>query len=785
MLKSGEKGALLEKCTSNIEEVSEIKTENIPSLNTKEIYAISPKDASASTNKEDLSKMDREDASISLSCKRKKSAVLGEELWEELHLTESFRVPSVICEFISSAMMRRPGAIRSAKKKCAEVAFERIIETSNGEVTYISRDLRDAEKVARWLFDLVRLYGEKNVVVLSPTIRGNEKLIAVVNTLSLRHKVRVHITIKDDDDGEEIEAVGPTLRVTSIHSAKGCEWPVVVYFGFGERYGDKHPPIRKSYVSTEYTESNDSSGYFPLEEMDSCGSESDADRTASHSCPNLDYVAATRASQHLILLRHCHDALPKYLDLSHSVFQKSTCLECLQVECRCSISACSKCRRQKMACECVCTHKNCLPKECKTQISVTTLLNYAPCDAILDSSGLQYVEGKGMVDELPIPELFRSVLADGTIVFDHVRDVVGVAIPAMHEFSTTGKVKSIYNPLTPWPSEMPAVMTQYRPADEPTNSRLRILRRMSVTPEYDGTASTFSDLLYACANYLALRNSLDARVENLQPYNWFPYEHGRKTCDNVDSVLRALDADYSTLFYDRLVTVKMPDGKRTLAGKIDLVGFTKDRSTSIVVELKYKYKLDTRDILQTALYSYMLEKETKNSTPYIRAILLNMRTGDWVDVRTVCPSSDDGQATRILSKSDPGFLIFNQLCSWHDFPHVCPTPGSFETSPNARNNEKTTKFHSERSKRDPQNAPKHEDEHKVEVMTQETHSQDSRASDQIPFQESMLESMMAILKPDRLRQLFPNPNDLSLFLSPNPDSDSLFHFESFLNNMED
>ena len=203
--------------------------------------------------------------------------------WARLKLTTSFRITPQMAMFVSDIMLRSPGYIVSSRSWAGAVKVD----------YWVGSAFANARRVAKEIIALVRMRrcGAGEIFILASSVKQAAlKLNAdyeaqtpmqVINQLLSEERIPCRVTLSDADACAKEDSVGYVLFST-MNQAKGRERRLVYVLGF-------------------------SVDYFAY-------SARDAPRT---QCPNLLYVACTRAKERLVLVaeRYEGDCLP-FLDVS-------------------------------------------------------------------------------------------------------------------------------------------------------------------------------------------------------------------------------------------------------------------------------------------------------------------------------------------------------------------------------------------------------------------------------------------------------------------------------------
>ena len=147
-----------------------------------------------------------------------------ENKWKIHKLTESFRVPREITEFIN---------------KC--VIDENRIESNkimNEKPRYLYCNTYYSKKHSL-IFDEVKLYLQyylpQDIFILAPSIRNKTPVISLENVIKRKLDIPIYVSVNDDDKLDN-DIIKNKLVISSIHQVKGLERKVVILFSFDSSY---------------------------------------------------------------------------------------------------------------------------------------------------------------------------------------------------------------------------------------------------------------------------------------------------------------------------------------------------------------------------------------------------------------------------------------------------------------------------------------------------------------------------------------------------------------------
>ncbi|CAG9951516.1 unnamed protein product [Clonostachys rosea f. rosea IK726] len=169
-------------------------------------------------------------------------------------LSQSFRLSTQSVRFINNTFLSGESYITSSKP---------------GPKPIVIRCHRwDSDALAEQLWTLIKRYGAKNTAVIAPAVRSHGPLQEVVNILSEQYSVPIAVSLEDEVPLDD-RVIEGKMCVSTIHQFKGSERDLVILFGldssFFKYFGRNLPDDR---------------------------------------CPNVVFVALTRAVEQLVLVHY-------------------------------------------------------------------------------------------------------------------------------------------------------------------------------------------------------------------------------------------------------------------------------------------------------------------------------------------------------------------------------------------------------------------------------------------------------------------------------------------------
>ncbi|KAF3920023.1 hypothetical protein ABW21_db0203928 [Orbilia brochopaga] len=459
--------------------------------------------------------------------------------WVEINQMVSFRMTKKIARFINYQLLRAAKPYISAVKDHPDDPLPR----------YVVCDAMSDEPLAE-LERLLKILPPQDILILAPSLRSARNPIRhLANLIALEMpEIKIHIPMDDDDRISENVSAGKIV-FASYHQAKGIEREAAILFNFSSSYHDyydRHPATLATVG-------------------------------------NVQYVAATRAKKHLVLIHHYEDdylpfihrkSLPKYCERPSSRKVRPSRTE----------------KEQKQI------------KTPKHRWKVTDLTRNIPETVI--SSCFEELE----LEMLRQPNPYRArppteiEIAPG--YWEAVADITGTAVPAIYEYLRTGACKLVDDVMSDLEKSLkPLDKESLRHDDTKTLKPLDLLpekyhkHMLDINERLEQQKLTRSDILFMANVSNMLQSGYIYKVLSipLDKYTWF-------TDKDAQAAFRILEFQLSEQArYERFVGHKFSDvvsGQNgvSLIGRVDAFDYAR------LWELKWTGSLRPEHVLQTALY---------------------------------------------------------------------------------------------------------------------------------------------------------------------------------------
>lgn len=526
--------------------------------------------------------------------------------WVSADQTTSNRVTQQNIDFINQQMLKQPlgKAMRAVRNKDEHgVAFSR----PRYVICDPYEDLLD---------EVLRLLALENVlptdvIVLAPSVRGSSPAVYLANALALR-EVPVFRSDSDVSDIAPEVAQGKVL-ICTYHQAKGIERRASIVLGFDQNYHTWYDKVVEPPTVTS----------------------------------NPQYVAATRALEHLVLIHEYRSPPLPFVDLE-------------TVEQSCDLVVVRPLQIEEPK-----------PKREIPAFSVTALcrnLSETLITACLERLQVHLLATPAFgVQPSPLTEI-----EDRHGLLESVSNVTGTAVPAIYQWRQRRKLAILAGPLKLLepPKRRPRRPNPLRNLPQAFYEKLE-----SISDAHDAQLLGADDILFLSNIEMAAKDKDITKLLAipLHEYKWLTEAHCRDiqyTLNNLPGPAKVSGpgVQFEAIKYRKFLSITHgggptnPEKKRgvIVTGAMDIC---RPRGTSkIVWEIKNSDSLQPEHILQVALYMLLLGESTSG-------FLVSSRTGQVVEVIAKTPESlmdilqllvdakSGGEQTRLLNTfSDEEFL---------------------------------------------------------------------------------------------------------------------------------
>lgn len=551
--------------------------------------------------------------------------------WTSADQTTSNRVTQQNVDFINQQMLKRSlgsamRAVRNRNDQGAAFPKPRYVICNPYE------DLLD---------EVLRLLEMGNVlptdiIVLAPSVRGSSPAIYLANALAMR---RIPV-FRSDSDVSDIspEVARGKVLICTYHQAKGIERKASIVLGFDQNYHSWYDKLPKPPISSS----------------------------------NPQYVAATRALEHLVLVHdHTSAALP-FVDLG-SVGQS------------CDLVTVRPLEVEEPG-----------PGRSIPLFSVTALcrnLSETLITACLQKLQVHMLAAPAHGPQPAIP----TEIEVGNGLLEGVSAITGTAVPAIFQWRHRNSLAILKGPmkLLEPPKRQTKRPNPLRQLPEELYEKLEMIQEA-----YDEKTITIADLLLLSNIEMADKDKDITKLIAIPPdgYNWVSETH----CRDIHFTLNNLPAPakisgrgimFECIKHRKFEKITSGGGPTSpinnngviVAGAMDICRPGRDANKT-VWEIKYTQSLQPEHILQVALYMLILGESASG-------FLVSARTGQAVQVeprttgslmeilQLLVDAKSGGKQTRLLNTySDEEFLASSRR-NFDDLVDKCALPAWFAMKP--------------------------------------------------------------------------------------------------------
>lgn len=554
---------------------------------------------------------------------------INDHRWVSATQTTSNRVTQQNVAFINQQMLKQP------------LGFMRAVRNHNtdGE-PYPKPRYVIGDPDIDVLGEVLRLLETCNVlpteiIVLAPSVRGPSSVVLLANDLALRGIP----VFRSDSDVSDIapEVAHGKVLICTYHQAKGIERKASVVLGFDEGYHIWFDKVAEIPTAVS----------------------------------NPQYVAATRALEHLVLFHHYHSPPLPFVDLD-TVDRTCDLIIARPLEIQAHVP-----RPRAIA-----------------NFKVTALCRNLSETLITDC--LRHLKFQMLVEPAFGVQPPATEIQDIYGLLEGVSAITGTAVPAIYQWRQRSRLSMITGPTK-------LLRPQKRVPKRGNHSRLLpdayYEKLEQVEAAYDNGLLTTGDILYL-SNIDMISKDMDITkvlAIPLNGYDWLSEAHCKDVHMTLNSLPEPAKISGRGIFFENIKFRKFPtithgggpenptkNSGVIVSGAMDISRPGGENKT--VWELKYTESLHPEHLLQTALYMLLLGESSSG-------FLVSARTGQTVQVLPKTPDSlmeilqllvdakSGGDQTRLLNTySDAEFL---EECG-KDFDRLvgkCALPAWFAMKP--------------------------------------------------------------------------------------------------------
>jgi hypothetical protein len=453
--------------------------------------------------------------------------------WRNLRISESFRITKPMCDFVNKHLL---GNTRIISNK-----------PSNSKVRYIICDTFTNTPYDEFRRYIEAGYKPDDIFILAPSIKKgkHDSPIRILENRIVNSGLACYVPVSDEEKIDE-QVIQNKVVFSTFHQVKGLERKVVLVFNFDESYFD----------------------YYGR------------DLPKTH-CPNIIYVALTRAKDCMTLFHHYENEY----------------LSCLLDKYRLG-STCNLMERR----ECLGIKKT---LEAPLELSVTELIK---------NMGIEIIDyAINSIDYRIIQHFEKSVdiplkIQTGPNTYENVSEINGVAIPAIYEYISHKKVTII--------DALRRLIT-----------RLSITHRQNYTRITNKDKMTVGDILYLANLYNSITSGYIFKTEQIKEYKWLESKPLKVCLERLEIVVSREGTDYE-------VSVEAEEiiYNRRLVGILDILEMPIVANKATIWELKCVSHITNEHILQLSIYSWIVENMDKYKGIEKCYKLFNIYTNEIIEI---------------------------------------------------------------------------------------------------------------------------------------------------------
>lgn len=438
--------------------------------------------------------------------------------WETLKISTSYRVTKQIANFINVNMLKN----------------ERLKAIKNGpNVKYVLTDtFKDSFVYNEVLKYLSIGYSPEDIFILGASLKKGKKMspICRLENKLVSHGIPCHASLTDNTKVDD-DIIKGKICFASFHQVKGMERKVCIVYGFDESYFN----------------------YY-------------AKNLDKNVCPNVLYVALTRASDRLVLIHDCHN---NYLPFLAKHTLSSTCDV---IEYDAYIGGAK-------------------PSSTHITVAVRDLIKNISNDSM--NHIFNFVKYKQINPPNAHPITLQSKIQTKDL-YEDVSDINGLAIPALYEYANTNEI-SMLEQIMGYISSKKAIGITYLNLPE-----MHKILVHTIYKKYIDKQMTTEDILYISVLYNSLLTGFIGKREQIVNYDWFE----KKQTEEALQVMGRHVSNKAQYEHQIMYCVH----NKILVGILD----TLDYINNTIFEYKCTTEISKEHILQLVIYSYMYEKTINN-----------------------------------------------------------------------------------------------------------------------------------------------------------------------------
>lgn len=438
--------------------------------------------------------------------------------WKQLNVHTSFRVTNQIAAFINRYL------IGYDKVKACKAG-------SRVRYMYINYFKQMTQIYKEVMYYLSKGFDYQDIFILAPSIKKNAGLSPIVKleNMLVKNGHPCFAPISDDAKVDE-DVIKGKIVFSTFHQVKGLERPVVIMFNFDYSYFK----------------------YFARDAQ-------------TDKCPNIIYVATTRALQNLTVIHGC-DQQPILPSITYDSITQDANVSIVG----------GMMGRDDFG-------EICVKTQDRIPIKVTELIRFLDPEIIHNAiKMLSYTVCKDESNQkISLPQKATCTKKKTAEI---VYDINGYAIPAYFEMAHF-KTCTLLNGI------------EYDGLDD---SQKRNYNKISYRFGEDNTLP-INYLLYISTLYDATINGYKHRTKQIASYDWLTQEHLMQCTDILQHHVGTVQDAAAIGFEVSYKNIRFLDSRYMLWGRVDVIN--KEQNT--LWEVKCTSTTDNEHIIQLALYAWM------------------------------------------------------------------------------------------------------------------------------------------------------------------------------------
>jgi len=473
----------------------------------------------------------------------------NDKKWTKLKLSTSYRMTKQIAEFMNNCILNE----------------KRIISIKEGikPEYYIINLFKDLINIVQNIILREHIKPEE-IFILAPSVKGkktdNDTPLTILENYLVNHNIDIYIPTNDDEKISENETKNK-LVFSSFHQSKGLERKVVICYGFDTSYYEFYG----KNLSFEY-------------------------------CPNVLYVALTRAKERLIIIQDENKNIMPFINTKNMDEYSNS----------------YKSDNKK--------NNNCEFKNKNTNTNVTDFVRFLSQEFMTNilNNYIEEIEIIKPTREIKINNTLKFI-SNGKEITESVSEINGTMIPMYYEYLTNKKIQVI-EILKNIPDDENIFKKDIRFIDDVNNDNLQI-----------------KDMLKIANYFNCYQTKYIHKIKQIKNYNWITEEQITKCVNRMKKIIKS-KAQY-----------EIHVSKNNYINNKKLVGFIDCIDNKNIYEFKFVNKIKDEHKIQLCIYIYLfcLNNKIKSDDEMnkYKFFLFNIKNNNLIQFKTtfenICKFYDD------------------------------------------------------------------------------------------------------------------------------------------------